>query len=76
MIKDWNRNEVEKGEVFHFQHSLEPFVYVDDGLFINVNTWESYAVMDLNFGGYAFYIKEDDVGFMGVDVDGRLEWVS
>lgn len=77
MIKDWNRNEVNEGEVFHFKNSLEPFILIDGGhYFLNINTWESYAAIDLNFNGYAFYTKEDDKDFMGVDVDGRLEWVE
>lgn len=82
MIKDWNRREVKKGEVFHFQRSLEPFIFIyideeaENWLFINTNTWEAYTLMDLDFCGYSFYTKENDEEFMGVDVDGHVEWVE
>ena len=84
MIKDLNRNEVKAGEVFHFQNSLEPFVYVDypdcdfEMMFFNINSNRLYSFVDLDILGLKFYSKDDDEDFLGVEVDGKikLEWVE
>ncbi len=82
MIKDLNRNEVKAGEVFHFQHSLEPFIYVDypdcecETMFVNINSNQLYSFVDLDILGLEFYRKDDDDDFFGVEFDGKIEWVE
>ena len=81
MIKDWNRGEVKQGEVFHFQHSLRPFIWVyyqnqDDTLFIDINEDKAYTFCDLEFDELSFYEDEEDEDFYGLDVVGKIEWVE
>lgn len=82
MIKDWNKGENKKGEVFHFKNSLRPFIEIVlpqnnyTGVFVDINTFEGYQFDDLEYEGLEFYSKEDDKDFMGVQVDGRIEWVD
>ena len=82
MIKDWNRNEVKKGEVFHFAHSLRPFTLIascndsDMDKFLALDTMTYYSFDLLWFDELNFYRKDDDEDFLGVDVDGKVEWVS
>lgn len=77
MIKDWNRNEVNEGEVFHFKNSLEPFIYLDaHEMFLDIHTWLLYDFEELDRNGYAFYRLEEDEDFYGVEIDGRIEWVE
>ena len=71
-IKDYNRGEVNKGQVFHFEHSLRPFIIVEDGgedVFLDIDTWEIFDFETLeNNEGLYFYEKEEDEDFKGVDV--------
>lgn len=77
MIKDYNRGEVNKREVFHFEHSLRPFVIVEDSgedLFLDINTWEIFDFETLeNNEGLYFYEKENDEDFKGVEVRCTIE---
>lgn len=81
-IKDWNRNELNKNEVFHFQHSLRPFIaiksYEEDCLFLDINEGKCYTLDELEFEGLEFYKDEteEDLDFMGVEIDGKLDWVE
>ena len=81
MIKDWNRHEIGHNEVFHFKNSLAPFISVvnenGDQMFVNIQTGEvfSFEWVDV-LGYYQFYEKEDDPDFLGVEVDGKIEWVE
>ena len=72
MIKDFNRNEVDYGQVFHFQYSLRPFILVindsTDDLFLDIETWLTYTFDELSYDYLTFYRKEDDPDFLGVDV--------
>ena len=81
MIKDWNRYEVKKGEVFHFQHSLRPFINIDStketDLFLDINEMVAYCLDDLECEGLNFYTKEEDENFKGVEVAGTIkDWVE
>lgn len=77
MIKDWNRYEVKKGEVFHFQHSLRPFINIDStketDLFLDINEMVAYCLDDLECEGLNFYTKEEDENFKGVEIDGTIK---
>jgi hypothetical protein len=77
MIKDWNRYEVKKGEVFHFQHSLRPFINIDStketDLFLDINEMVAYCLDDLECEGLEFYTKEEDENFKGVEIDGTIK---
>ena len=79
MIKNWNIGEVKEGEVFHFENSLEPFIWFTDGYgndcFLDINTFELYNLSDLNIYGYNFY-SEDDGDYFGLEVDGKIKWVA
>lgn len=81
-IKDWNRCELANNEVFHFKNSLRPFIaiktYECDSLFIDINEGIGYTIDDLEFEGLEFYRDEteEDDDFMGVEVDGKLNWVE
>lgn len=70
MIKDYT--SVKKGEVFHFPHSLRPFVLIFDGSedrFLDIDEWESYSYDDIvTWEGLDFYKKDSDSMFLGVDV--------
>lgn len=80
MIVNWNNYEVNHSQVFHFQHSLRPFVEVIDtrgeGLFLDVNEMKVYTFEDLEKDELYFYRKDDDEDYLGVEVDGKVEWVS
>lgn len=82
MIKDFNRGEVKGGEVFHFQHSLRPFIWVErnsmwcNGYFIDIDEFKAYEEEDLLCDGFEFYTKDDDEDFKGVEVEGKIEWVD
>lgn len=82
-IKDWNRRELANNEVFHFKNSLRPFIAVkicewDSSLFIDINEGIGYGLDELEFEGLEFYRDEtgEDDDFMGVEVDGKLDWVE
>lgn len=79
MIADWNRTSLLGGTVFHFKNSLRPFVMVDDLksglLFLDVDEMTVYNYDDLEHEGLFFYKSEEDEDFMGVEVDGHIEWV-
>jgi len=80
MIKDWNRREVNLNEVFHFQHSLRPFIYFVDSYgfsyFLELDKGIAYDLNGLEYEGLFFYRKEEDEDFFGVEVDGKIEWVE
>lgn len=77
MIKDWNRYEVKKGEVFHFQHSLRPFINVSNteeiNLFLDIDEMVIYDFEALEYEGLEFYTKEEDEDFKGVEVAGTIK---
>lgn len=81
MIKDYNRYEVKKGEVFHFEHSLRPFVLIEgdaEDLFLDLDNWEIFDEDTLHRRECLyFYEKENDEDFCGVDVVCSVEeWFS
>ena len=68
MIKDYNRFEVKYGEVFKFMFLSEPFIIVnsvDTDLFLNLKDFNLYSFDHIEDN---FYRKEDDEGFLGVNV--------
>ncbi len=76
-IKDYNRGEVLSDSVFHFKHSLEPFITVYsekdcDDIFVNIHKLVAIPFEYLESYGYEFYTKEDDEDFLGVNVVGTL----
>lgn len=81
-IKDWNHGELAKNEVFHFQHSLRPFIavksYEGECFFVDIDEGCCYHLDDLEFEGLEFYRDEteEDLDFMGVEIDGKLDWVE
>ena len=80
MILDYNRYEVNRGQVFHFKNSLVPFVNIsteDDDLFLDIDELEAYTLNEILLSDdYEFYEKEDDEDFLGVESFGRIRWVS
>lgn len=76
-IKDWNRETLDNGTVFHFKNSLRPFVMGktsrDENAFIDIDKWEVYFFENLDHEGLEFYIKDDDDDFLGVLVDGTVK---
>ena len=79
MIIDWNKITLPKGTVFHFKNSLRPFVEVDsngDYCFLDINEMKLYSFEDLEYEGVEFYKDEADDDFLGVKVDGKIEWVE
>lgn len=78
VIKDWNRNEVKPGDVFHFKNSLRAFIEIynnDTPFFLNIDSWECYEAdpNTLECESLFFLEKEDDEDFLGVEVVGRIE---
>ena len=77
MIKDWNRYEVKKGEVFHFQNSLRPFINIDStretDLFLDINEMVAYCLDDLECEGLKFYEDAIDENFKGVATYGTIK---
>ena len=73
-IKDWNRNEVLGATVFHFKNSLRPFICADynnnmyDCMFVDLSNMVAYNFEELEDEGLAFYTKENDGNFLGVEV--------
>ena len=80
IIKDWNRGEINENEIFHFKNSLRPFISVQDAygeyLFLDFDKKIVYSLEDLVYESLSFYKKEDDKEFMGVEIDGKLDWVE
>lgn len=80
MIADWNRREVEKGQVVHFRNSLRPFISVEDGagehLFLDIDKMKLYSLEELESDGLYFYTLEEDDDFCGVQIDGKIQWVE
>lgn len=80
MIADWNRGEVEKGQVIHFRSSLRPFICVEDRngehLFLDIDKMELHSWEELESDGLHFYTLEEDEDFCGVQVDGKIQWVE
>lgn len=77
MIKDWNRGEVKKQEVFHFKNSSKSFItvtyeYEDENYFLELDTMTLYRFEDLTEKGFRFYTKKDDDDYCGVQIDGFL----
>lgn len=80
-IVNWNCGEVGKHEVFHFKNSLRPFieinnVYNEEGHFLDIDKEECYSLDDLMYEGLEFYTDDSDDNFMGVEIDGKVKWVS
>lgn len=80
MIIDWNRETLMRGQVFHFKNSLRPFVEVcttsDNTLFLDVDAMIAYNFDELEYEGLEFYRKEEDDDFLGVEIDGHIEWMD
>lgn len=80
-IADWNMGEVGSKEIFHFKNSLRPFisvadVYGDEGFFLDIDKGECYSFDDLEYEGLEFYTDDNNDDFMGVEVVGKIRWVS
>lgn len=82
MIVNWNKGEVKKGQVFHFKNSLRPFIDITseaggDILFLDINEWEIYGFYEIQeVEGLRFYENEGDEDYLGVEIDGKIEWVD
>lgn len=82
IIKNWNRRELNKNEVFHFKNSLRPFISIEsyEGgcFFLDIDEGCFYPLDALEFEGLEFYKDEteEDLDFMGVEIDGKLDWVE
>lgn len=65
--------EVKFGEVFHFQHSLRPFIIVDydatEKVFIEVTTGNLYFDYQRQEEGLEFYPH------CSVLMNGKIEWI-
>ena len=80
-IVDWNMGEIGRNEVFHFKNSLRPFiditdVYGDERFFLDIDKGECYSFDALEYEGLFFYEDENNEDFMGVEIDGKIKWVS
>ena len=79
MIANWNSEDL-TGKVFHFQNSLRPFIVVydnaDNYYFLDLNENKIYTYDELEYEDLFFYHKDEDDDFMGVEIDGRVEWVG
>ena len=80
MLKNWNACKVGKGEVFHFKNSLRPFITFEnsdgDYCFLDIDEMMCYEFKDLEHEGLKFYQLEENEDYMGVEVDGKIEWVN
>ena len=78
MIRDWNRENL-TGKVFHFQNSLRPFTEVyntcDERYFLDLNESKIYSFEEL-YDELSFCDDDEHDDFMGVKVDGHVEWVK
>jgi len=71
--------KIEKGQVFHFKNSLRPFITFEDtdghdSFFLDVDEMVCYTYEELKQERLEFYHLEDT--HLGVEVDGKVEWVS
>lgn len=77
MIADWNRKTFKKNQVFHFKNSLRPFIDVSDEnntFFLDLEKMRVYDYDDLEYEGLFFYEDDEDLDFMGVELDGEIKW--
>ena len=78
-IKDWNRNEILGATIFHFKNSSRPFICADYNnnmygcMFVDLSSMVAYSFEELEDECLAFYTKEDDENFLGVEVVGVLK---
>lgn len=77
-IIDINRTDISSMTMFHFQHSLRPFILTrcPDGefCFVDLSIGESFRWSDLEFYDLYFYTKEDDPDFCGVAIIGEITY--
>lgn len=71
IILDWNRHEVEAGDVFHFNYSLRPFILIFDystseEKFLDIENYEAYSFEELEYQELYFYEDIEDEDFKGV----------
>lgn len=82
MIVNWNKKgEVKNGQVFHFQHSLRPFINVSNSeeniFFLDIHEMKFYDFYEIiESEELCFYEDENDDDFLGVEIDGKIEWVD
>lgn len=85
MIVDWNTKDTKSGEVFHFKNSLRPFIeaedYYGDPVFIDIDSMTTYSYDDITINEELEFYSCDDVGsddpdFLGIEIDGKIEWVA
>lgn len=79
-----NEEELSAFTLFHFAHSLRPFILVRFGLhedylnqswlFIDLNYDEALRLEDLETEGLEFYTREDDENFLGVAIFGEITY--
>ena len=80
MIKDWNKNTIAHNMVFHFAHSLRPFIEVnnleEDTFFLDIDEDKIYSYYELTeIEGLDFFRDEENEDFLGVDVVCHIkEW--
>jgi len=60
IILDWNRHEIDAGDVFHFNHSLRPFILIFDyssseEKFLDIENYEAYSFEELEYQELYFY---------------------
>ena len=76
MIKDWNRGEVAFGDIFHFNNSLRPFLWINDtssdDYFLDIHKMEFYSFDELSNEGLDFYRIEEDEEFLGVMIIAKM----
>lgn len=79
-LRNWNHcGDVKPNEVFHFMHSLRPFIFAESGtdfIFIDINEGLAYTFDELEREGLYFYKFEDDEDYLGVVVDGQITWIG
>ena len=77
-IIDINRTDITPTTVFHFQHSLRPFIHVitlsGDSCFVDLSAGECYGWDDLECYDLNFYSNDEDDDFKGVAIMGEITY--
>ena len=77
-IIDIHRTDIPSTTVFHFQHSLRPFILINDPhnnwCFVDLSIGESYLWGELQYYDLYFYTKDDDSDFCGVAIIGEITY--
>ena len=77
-IIDINRYGISSMTMFHFQHSLRPFIMTyttnDEPLFIDLTNSVAYNYDELENVDLYFYTKDDDEDYHGVEIIGDIPY--